>query len=100
AAPTLCAVQAGQSGQPRPDWLSLTAAPVRMISAETTTPASAQRRTTAADGARSTPAQAGHRPGCSVPMLPAGRAGEGGGAGTPAWVRPGAGSRGAACYDR
>ncbi len=52
----LCAVQAGQSGQPRPDWLSRTAAPVRMISAEVMSPASAHRRMAAAVGASS------HRP--------------------------------------
>ena len=47
----LCAVQAGQSGQPSPDWLSRTAAPVMMMPAEAATPASAMRRIDTADGA-------------------------------------------------
>ena len=46
----LCAVQAGQSGQPRPDWLSRTAAPVMMMPADASTPASAMRRIDTADG--------------------------------------------------
>jgi hypothetical protein len=41
-----------------------------MISAEVITPASAHRRRTAADGASSTSAQAGHGPGRSVPVTP------------------------------
>src|SRR5215469_4825131 len=47
----LAAVHLGQSGQPRPDWLSRTPAPVMMIPAEATTPASAIRRIEAGDGA-------------------------------------------------
>src|SRR5215831_8326428 len=47
----LVAVHLGQSGQPRPDWLSRTPAPVMMIPAEATTPASAIRRIEAGDGA-------------------------------------------------
>src|SRR5215472_18204533 len=49
----LCAVQSGQSGQPRPDWLSRTAAPVRMIRAEVITPPCAQRRSASGVGASS-----------------------------------------------
>jgi len=56
AAPMLVDVQAGQSGQPRPDWLSRTAAPVRMIAADASTPASAIRRMEAGEGARIAPA--------------------------------------------
>src|SRR5258707_4614833 len=47
----LVAVHLGQSGQPRPDWLSRTPAPVMMIPAEATTPASAIRRIYVGDGA-------------------------------------------------
>ena len=44
AATRLLAVQLGQSGQPSPDALSRTAAPVMMSPALATTPASAMRR--------------------------------------------------------
>src|SRR5450631_293448 len=44
AATRLLEVQSGQSGQPRPDALSRTAAPVMMIPAFATTPATATRR--------------------------------------------------------
>src|SRR5215470_9933225 len=47
----LAAVHLGQSGQPRPDWLSRTPAPVMLIPSEATTPASAIRRIEAGDGA-------------------------------------------------
>src|SRR5215472_11119275 len=50
----LVAVHLGQSGQPRPDWLSRTPAPVMMMPAEATTPASAIRRIEDGDGASTT----------------------------------------------
>ena len=46
-------MQSGQSGQPRPDWLNRTAAPVRMMSAEVITPASAHRRNASGVGVSS-----------------------------------------------
>ena len=79
-------MQAGQSGQPRPDWLSRTAAPVRMISAEVITPASAQRRRTVCDGASSMSAQRAHRAHrASAVALAAGMSGAASGAGTHLW---------------
>ena len=50
-ATTSAALHRGQSGQPRPDELSLTAAPVDMIAASAITPASAIRRIDCAVGA-------------------------------------------------
>src|SRR5215475_13429506 len=49
----LVAVQSGQFVQPSPDWLSRTAAPVRMIRIDVTSPARAHRRSTAVLGASS-----------------------------------------------
>jgi hypothetical protein len=46
------ALHRGQSGQPRPDELSRTAAPVDMIAVSAMTPASAIRRIDVAVGAR------------------------------------------------
>src|SRR5215472_15137508 len=46
----LAAVHLGQSVQPSPDWVSLTAAPVGMIASEATTPASASLRIARGDG--------------------------------------------------
>ena len=78
AATRLLVVQAGQSGQPRPDALSRTAAPVMMIPALATTPASATRRIDAGVGKMNGAAQAQDRdlrraapPGAAAP---AGRA--------------------------
>ena len=51
-------MQSGQSGQPRPDALSRTAAPVMMIPAFATTPASATRRIEVGVGKRKGAAQA------------------------------------------
>ncbi len=73
AAAMLFDVQDGQSGQPRPDWLSRTAAPVAMIPAEASTPARAIRRMAAGEGASRTPAQRRARPrtaGASWPASP------------------------------
>ena len=58
AATRLLEVQSGQSGQPRPDALSRTAAPVMMIPAFATTPASATRRIEVGVGKRKGAAQA------------------------------------------
>ena len=80
AAPSVWAVQFGQSGQPRPDWLSRTAAPVRMISAEVTTPARAQRLSTAGDGASKSPATARRHEDRAGSPGPAARAGSSGSA--------------------
>src|SRR5882757_617687 len=69
AATRLLEVQSGQSGQPRPDALSRTAAPVMMIPAFATTPASATRRIEVGVGKRKgaiqaqTPRRALVRPG-------------------------------------
>ena len=49
-------MHSGQSGQPRPDWLSRTAAPVAMLPAVATTPASAMTRIDAAEGQSTGPA--------------------------------------------
>ena len=56
AATRLCVVQCGQSGQPRPDWLNRTAAPVKMMSTDVITPASAHRRSATGVGASTRPA--------------------------------------------
>ena len=58
AATRLLDVQSGQSGQPRPDALRRTAAPVMMIPAFATTPATATRRMDAGVGKRNGAAQA------------------------------------------
>ena len=58
AATRLLEVQSGQSGQPRPDALSRTAAPVMMIPAFATTPATATRRIEVGVGNRNGAAQA------------------------------------------
>src|SRR6266436_4388557 len=58
AATRLLEVQSGQSGQPRPDALSRTAAPVMMIPAFATTPASATRRIEVGVGKRKGAVQA------------------------------------------
>jgi hypothetical protein len=58
AATRLLEVHSGQSGQPRPDALSRTAAPVIMIPAFATTPASATRRIDVGVGKRKGAAQA------------------------------------------
>src|SRR5450755_430004 len=58
AATRLLEVQSGQSGQPRPDALSRTAAPVMMIPAFAATPASATRRIEVGVGKRKGSAQA------------------------------------------
>ncbi len=58
AATRLLEVQSGQSGQPRPDALRRTAAPVMMIPAFATTPATATRRIDAGVGKRKGAAQA------------------------------------------
>ena len=66
-------MHSGQSGQPRPDSLSRTAAPVAMIPAVQITPASATPRMAAGEGFSTAPtarwvsARApGAGPGCSV----------------------------------
>src|ERR1039458_7237103 len=61
AATRLRAVQSGQSGQPRPEALSRTAAPVMMIPALATTPASATRRIDVGVGKMKGAAQAPRR---------------------------------------
>jgi len=53
----LVAVHLGQSGQPSPDALSRTPAPVTTMAADATTPASASRRIAAGDGASTVSAQ-------------------------------------------
>src|ERR1700734_2090063 len=58
AATRLLEVQSGQSGQPRPDALSRTAAPVMMIPAFAATPARATRRIDVGVGNRNGAAQA------------------------------------------
>src|ERR1700722_6995490 len=58
AATRLLEVQSGQSGQPRPDALSRTAAPVMMIPAFAATPASATQRIEVGVGKRKGSAQA------------------------------------------
>jgi hypothetical protein len=69
----LVAVHLGQSGQPSPDWDSRTPAPVMMIPAEVSTPASAIRRIEATDGVstgrahRKAVARAAGRCGASAP---------------------------------
>ena len=59
----LVAVHLGQSGQPSPDSLSRTPAPVMMMAADATTPASASRRIEVGDGASTASAQRRGRPG-------------------------------------
>ena len=59
----LCAVHWGQSGQPSPDWLSRTAAPVRMMNTDASTPASAYRRIAAGEGASTESASFRTQPG-------------------------------------
>src|SRR5215470_15020809 len=62
----LVAVQFGQFVQPRPDWLSRTAAPVRMIMIDVTSPPMAHRRTAVALGASSMSARWRHGWGAAV----------------------------------
>ena len=52
AATRLCLVHSGQSGQPSPDLLNRTAAPVTMLPAVATTPHRAMTRIDAAEGQR------------------------------------------------
>ena len=59
----LCAVHCGQSGQPSPDWLSRTAAPVRMMNTDASTPASAYRRMATGEGASTVSAAFRTQPG-------------------------------------
>src|SRR6266581_3728014 len=58
----LAAVHFGQSVQPRPDWLSRTAAPVGMMASEASTPANAIRRIANGEGQSSGPAHCLARP--------------------------------------
>ena len=69
AATRLLEVQSGQSGQPRPDALSRTAAPVMMIPAFATTPATATRRIEAGVGNRNGAAQAQAPPRALAPVV-------------------------------
>src|SRR5215469_12054134 len=62
----LCAVQFGQFVQPRPDWLSRTAAPVRMIRIDVTSPPIAQRRRAAVLGASSESVSGRHHCGAAL----------------------------------
>ena len=62
----------GQSGQPSPDWLSRTAAPVKMMKTEASSAASAYRRMAAGEGATIEPASLRAQPG--QPALGAARA--------------------------
>src|SRR2546429_6652561 len=93
AATRLLWVHCGQSGQPSPDLLSRTAAPVTMMTVEEITPASAILRMEAGVGSQTAAAQRRATDAPPPPPRPGG-GGPGGGAGPPRATPLGGGAAG------